>query len=180
MQEEHGLSTVRTGDRMGVQRNRTWGCISRVCRVWNKIWSGRETVAESGQASAQGGGEETIVTDLHEVFGQDMLQETMDELMSPQGTTFFRTGLGVAIAKGHTILFQLEQAVVAEGDAEDVRCQIFQRIQTGAHLFTVHNPILLPNLGWNTGITIGVTQSLLEFAAENPGEHLHRQKEIVA
>ena len=49
-----------------------------------------------------------------------MLQETMDELMSSQGATLLRTGLGVAIAKGHTIMFQLEQAIVAEGNAENV------------------------------------------------------------
>ena len=50
----------------------------------------------------------------------------MDELFSPQGTTFFCAGLGVAIAKGHTVIFQLEEAVVAHGDPENVRRQILQ------------------------------------------------------
>jgi len=157
MQEEHGLSTMRTGDRMGMQRNRIWRCISRVCRVWNEIWSGRETVAERVQTSAQGWGEETIVTDLHKVFGQDMLQETMDELMSSEGTAFFRTGFGVAIAKRHTVILQLEEAVVAEGNPENVRCQILQGIEAGAHSFTVHDPVLLPDRDWDAGVTICLT-----------------------
>jgi hypothetical protein len=50
-----------------------------------------------------------------------MLQETMDELMSSQGATLLRTGLGVAIAKGHAIILQLEETVVAQGDPENVR-----------------------------------------------------------
>jgi hypothetical protein len=38
-----------------------------------------------------------------------MLQEAMHEVEGPQGTTFFRAGLGVAIAKGHAVHFQLEE-----------------------------------------------------------------------
>lgn len=114
-------------------------------------------MAERVQASSPGRGKETIVTDLHEVFGQDMLQETMDELMSPQGTAFFSAGLGVAITKGHTVILQLEKTVIAEGDPEDVRRQILQGIETGAHAFTVHDPVLLPDRGWDAGITICLT-----------------------
>ena len=91
------------------------------------------------------------------MFGQDMLQETMDELMSSEGATFFRTGLGVAITKGHTVILQLEQTVVAEGNTENVRCQLLQGIETGAHRFTVHDPVLLPDRGWDTSITICLT-----------------------
>jgi hypothetical protein len=105
----------------------------------------QQTVAERVQASSPGRGEETIVADLHEVFGQDMLQETMDELMGSQGATFFSTGLSVAIAKRDTVILQLEETVVAEGDAENVRGQILQGIETGAHRFTMHDPILLPD-----------------------------------
>jgi hypothetical protein len=74
----------------------------------------------------------------------------MDELLGPQGTTFFSAGVGVAVAKGHTIIFQLEEAVVAQSDAENVRRQILQGIETRAHCLTVHNPLLLPDLGRDT------------------------------
>jgi len=98
-----------------------------------------------------------------------MLQETMDEVFSTQGTTFFRTRVGGAVAKRDSVTFQLEEAVVAQGDAENVRGQILQRIQARAHSFTVNDPILLPNLCGNKSITIGATQSLLQFATENSG-----------
>jgi hypothetical protein len=52
---------------------------------------------------------------------------------SRQGTTFLRTGLGVTIAKGHAVIFQLEEAVVAQGDAENVGRQVLQSIETRAH-----------------------------------------------
>ena len=114
-------------------------------------------MAERVQASSPGRGEETIVADLHEVFGQDMLQEAMDELMSSEGAMFFRTGLGVAITKGHTVILELEETVVAEGNTKDVRRQVLQGIETGTHRFTVDNPVLLPDRGWDTGITICFT-----------------------
>jgi len=134
-----------------------------------------QAVSESSQTSPQSGGEETIVADRHEVFGQDMLQETVDELLRAQGTTFLDTSLSVAIAKGHAVILQLEETVVANGDAENVRRQIFQGIQTRAHCFTVHDPVLLPNFCRDTGIPIGVTQCLLQFVAEDAREGSYGQ-----
>lgn len=132
------------------------------------------------QASPQGGAEETIVTDLHKALRQDMLQKTMNELLGSQGTTFFCAGLGVAIPERHTIPFQLQDPVVANGDPENVRGQILQGIQTRANRFTVYDPRLLPNVRRKTCITIGATQRLLQFATENPGERSHRQQEVEA
>jgi len=118
-------------------------------------------LAHGCQASPPCGGEEAIVADLDEVFGQNMLQETMDEVFSTQGTTFFCASVGGAVAKRNTITFQLEEAVVANRDAENVRGEILQRIQARAHAFTVDDPILLPNAGRNMSITMGAAQSLL-------------------
>jgi hypothetical protein len=55
------------------------------------------------------------------MMGQHMLQEAVDEFLGTQGTAFLCAGLGVAVAKGHPVIFQLEETVVAEGDAENVR-----------------------------------------------------------
>ena len=77
--------------------------------------------------------------------------------MGSQGATFFSTGLGVAIAKGHTVILELEETVVAEGNTKDVRRQVLQGIETGAHRFTVHDPIPLPDRGGNAGITVCFT-----------------------
>ena len=132
------------------------------------------------QASPPCGAEETIVTDLDEAFGQDMLQKPVQELFCVQGTTFFCASLSGAVAKRDAVIFQLQDPVVANGNPENVRSQILQRIQARADRLTVHNPLLLPNVRRNTGITIRVTQRLTEFAAEHLGERSHWQEEIVS
>src|SRR5215211_6157404 len=104
----------------------------------------------------------------------------MDELFGAQGTSFFSTGLGVAIAEGHTIPCQLQDPVVANGHPENVRGQILQGVQTRADRFTVHNPLLLPDLRRDARITISASQRLLEFATKNFGEGAHWQEEIVS
>ena len=118
MLEEHRLATVGTQE-FGLHLG------------WVRHWLGfgrggelAEDLAHGCQASPSCGREEAIVADLHKAFGQDMLQETMDEVLRTQGTTFFCTGFGVTIAKRDSVTFQLEEAVVAQGDAENVRCQI--------------------------------------------------------
>ena len=127
MLEEHGLATVRTQD-----FGESW-CRVGVCEGLGRgAWrcERAEVLPHGSQTSSPGRGKETIVADLHEVFGQHVLQETMDELFCTQGTTFFRTRLGVTVSKCDTVVFQLEEAVVAEGDPENVGGQIFQSIQT--------------------------------------------------
>jgi hypothetical protein len=163
MEEEHGLATMRTGDWMGLR--------SRRARRWRDGvpgWrSGREAVAQSDQTSTPGGSEEAIVANFHEVMGQHMLQEAVDEFLGTQGTPFLCTGLGIAIAKCHPVIFQLEEPVVAQGNAENVGSQVLQSIQTAAHSFTMDHPLLLPDLWWDPGITSGVPQCLLQLAAEH-------------
>jgi len=105
-----------------------------------------EVLLDGHEPRAQGGAKEPIVADLHEVMGQDMLQEAMDELLCVQRTTFFCAGLGVAIPEGEAVIFQFQETVVAQGDSENIRRQILERIQTRAHAFTVYNPLLLPDL----------------------------------
>jgi hypothetical protein len=128
MQEEHGLAAVRTEDRVRLWRNRVRGCGCWVSVLGVKVYSGWQALAERAQTSTPGGSEEAIVADLHEVMGQHMLQETMDELSCPQGTTLFRAGLGVGIAEGHAVRFQLEELVVTQGDPENVKRQILQSL----------------------------------------------------
>lgn len=175
--EEHRLATLGThkfgpglgGIRLGLGFRR--GCGSRELG---------ELLLQGCQASPPGGAEETIVTKLDEAFGQDMLETTVKELFRCQGTTCFCAGLGGAVAKGDAIIFHLEDPVVAKGDSEEVRGQILQGIQPRPNPFTVHHPRLLPNLGRNRCVTIGVTQRLRQFAPEHPGAGSHRQKEIVS
>ena len=71
--EEHGLAAVRTKDRRGLQSRRARGIGRLVSRRGGELCRWSQALSKSGQTSAQGRGEEPIVTDFHEVFGQDML-----------------------------------------------------------------------------------------------------------
>ncbi len=109
-----------------------------------------------------------------------MLQEAVDEVQRPQRTALLCAGLGVAITKGHAVIFQLEQAVVAQSNPENVGRQVPQGIETRPHFFTMDHPFLLPNPGRDAGITICLTQCLLQPGAKYSRERSHREKEVVA
>ena len=128
MHEKHGLAAMGTEDRVRLWRSQARGCGRWVSGLGLEICSGWQALAEGAQASTQGGSEESIVANLHEVMGQHMLEEAVDEFLGTQGTPFLCTGLGVAIAKGHPVIFQLEEPVVAQGDPEDVRGQVLQSL----------------------------------------------------
>jgi len=174
--EEHGLVT------MGTQVFGAGWCWVRLGLGFRGdcgICGLAEVLSHGYQASSPCGAEEPIVTNLDEAFRQDVLQKAVNELFCRQGTTFFCAGLSGAVAKRDAVIFQLEEAVVANGNSENVRGQILQGMQASADRFTMHNPLLLPNICRNACITSGVTQRLLQFATENPGERSHRQQEIV-
>jgi putative transposase len=91
-----------------------------------------------------------------------MLQETADEFLRAQGTAFFFPAFSVTISKSHLMLIQFQDAVIADGHPEDVRRQVFQGTQSGPHRFTMHHPVLFPNLVWNLWVASFVSQSLME------------------
>jgi hypothetical protein len=109
-----------------------------------------------------------------------MLQETPDEFFCGQSTTIFFFGLGVAVSKGYQVIFQFEQAVVADSNPEDIRGQIFKGIQTRAYRFTVYNPFLRPNCGGDLRIESFISQSLMKFTSKEARKGLHRQQEILS
>jgi hypothetical protein len=74
-----------------------------------------------------------IVAHFDEAFGQDVLQEAADELLSGKGAGLKFAGVGGAVAEGHLPVGQLQDAVVADGHAKDVGGQILQGGPTGAH-----------------------------------------------
>ena len=123
--EEHRLATLGTPE-----LGRGLGLVGLGLGLNRRCWSSElsKVLLQGHQANTLRGSEEAIVPDFHEAFGQDMLQETVDELFGVQGTTCFCAGLGGAVAKGDTIIFQFEDAVVANGDPENVRGQILQGI----------------------------------------------------
>jgi len=73
---------------------------------------------ESREWLSQARTEQAVIANLHKAFRQYMLQETVDELFSLQCAKSFGFGLGIPIAEGHTIIFQLQDTVVADGHSK--------------------------------------------------------------
>jgi len=67
------------------------------------------------------GAEQTIVTHLDEAWREDVLQEAADELFSGDRTTLNLIGGRFFISESEVAVLQFEEAIVADGDAKDVR-----------------------------------------------------------
>ena len=65
---------------------------------------GAELLPEGRQLRALPGTQEAIVAHLDKAFGQDRLQEAMDELLHRQGAEFGLAGPRGAIAKGDLLV----------------------------------------------------------------------------
>ncbi len=72
------------------------------------------------------GAEDAVISNLDETFGQNMLQEAANELLSTEGADPDLTCAGLSVAEGDLTMGQLENALVADGHSEDVRSQILQ------------------------------------------------------
>ena len=107
-----------------------------------------------------------------------MLQETADEFFSGQRAEPGLAGFGVLIAKGHLAIFQFQDAVVADGNPENVSGEVLHGGSSISDQLTVHNPVLLPDGFGNVIEEIGLLQSLSELCAKDLGEGLHREEEV--
>ena len=90
------------------------------------------------------GTEEAIVPDLDESLGQNMLQETTNELLSGEGAEPGLICAGFGVAEGDLPISQLEDTLVTDGHSEDVGSQILQGGRAIADRLAVNDPLLLP------------------------------------
>ena len=107
-----------------------------------------------------------------------MLQETADEFFSGQRAESGLASFGVLIAKDHLAIFQFQDAVVADGNPENVSGEVLHGGSSIADRLRVHNPVLLPDGFGNVIEEIGLSQSLSELCAKDLGEGLHREEEV--
>ena len=97
-------------------------------------------------------------------FGQHMLQEAVNERFGRECTQFGLPRVRGPVAKSNLVVLQLDQAAVADGNAEDIRRQVFQSRATIAHRFAMNDPILLPDPGGNLSEEGGLLQGLPEHS----------------
>jgi hypothetical protein len=108
-----------------------------------------------------------------------VLQKTADELSSRECTSSELTGVGVTIAKSHPSICQIEDALVADGDAKDVGGQILQGCRPIANRLAMHHPRLAPHSCWNEREKWCLAQSVTELSANDPGECLDWKQKVV-
>ena len=131
---------------------------------------GFEKQSQGSQEQALGGAKETEIAHLHKAPGQDMLEETVDELFSGEGAELELASIGRAVAKSDLVVFELDQTTVADGDSEDVRSQVLEGSASIANRFAVNDPLLLPDGGRDNVGEAGFLKGVLEFGPEDPGE----------
>jgi len=109
----------------------------------------------------------------------------MDELFDGEGAERDLAGSGRAVAKGDLVVFELDQAAVADsipfgdGDAKDVGCQVLEGRAAVADRFAVNDPILLPGIGWDAVGKAGSLKGVKEFGPEDPGEGFDWEQEMM-
>jgi hypothetical protein len=108
-----------------------------------------------------------------------VLQEAVDELFGGEGAELGLSGIGGAITESDLIVLQIDQAAVADGDAEDVRGQVLHCGAAIADWFAVDNPLLFPNVRGDGVSEGGLVEGVEELGSEDLGEGFHGQQEIL-
>ena len=150
-----------------------------------------EEQAQGSQALVVGVGEEAEVAYLHEAFGEDVLEETVDELIGGEGAKFEQAGVGRVIAEGDLVVLELDEAAVGEGDAEDIGGQVLEGRASIANRLAVHDPVLFsrkgrdlpegagtcgrPNRGRDGGGEGRLVEGMEELGSKDLGESFHRE-----
>ena len=114
------------------------------------------------------GGEKAVVTDLVKTAGEDMLQETADELHHRQGHRLPYLFPGILVAEGNLAVISGKDAIVGDGDAVDVTGEILEdflcSLDTG---LTVNDPFDLPQGFGEADLRQGPASQIYELSPKD-------------
>jgi hypothetical protein len=126
-----------------------------------------------------GGAEEAEIADLDEAPGQDVLEEAVDELFGREGAEGGLAGRRRAVTESDLVVFEFDQAAIADGDSKDVGSQVLESSAAIADRFTVDDPILLPDGGRDIVGEVRSLKNVMEFGPEDPGEGFDGEQEVM-
>ena len=127
-----------------------------------------KAVLQGSQFSSNGSAKETVIANLHKSMGENMLEETLKELLDRKRTLFELSAIGSAVLKGdlgtfHTAaIVKRKQTTIADGNAMDIRSQILERSLTISNRLAMNDPLLRPDLGGNLLKEFGFLQTAPE------------------
>lgn len=100
-----------------------------------------------GEQVTVAGTEQAEVADLDEAWGENVLQETTDELGGGDGAALELVGGRFLVGESDLAIFQFAEAVVTDGDAKDVRSEILEGLFAGADRLGMDHPGFAPDGG---------------------------------
>ena len=110
------------------------------------------------------GSEQAVVTDFDEAFGQDVLKEATDNLFGGNGRESGPICGRVLVGECDQAIFEREDAAIADGDAKDVRSEVFEGGGACAYRLRVNDPIFAPNLRVKEPEEIGILMVVVAAA----------------
>ncbi len=122
------------------------------------------------------GTQEAIIADFDEPFRQDMLQETLDEPFSRQGTGPTLTRLALRILECDLVIFHCQNAVITERNAKNIRSEIFQGGGALTNGAAIHHPIVPPDVCRNSRSGRSLAEGCPQLATKEGCEGPNREQ----
>src|SRR5712691_7897772 len=110
--------------------------------------------------------EQSVVAHLDKPFRQHVSEKPPDEAVHRQPGPFLRSGFTFCIAKCHLPVCHLLDAVVAQGNAEDVWSKILEGAHPAPDRPAVHHPRFGPGAGINLAGPRRLTQPDAELCSK--------------
>ena len=85
--------------------------------------------------------------------------------------------MGIFILESHLPVFEFEDMVVAERDAEDIGSEVLEGFLSGSYRLAVDDPVLLPHLVRDIQIEVGFLERIAELGSEDDGQGLYGHQE---
>lgn len=109
-----------------------------------------------------------------------MLQEAADELEGVQRHRTLSSTTGLSVAEGDLSAITRSDAMIGDGDTEDIRSEIFQAIASVTNSLRVDTPRLLPHVRIDLVVQDMLFDRFSELYTVDHGESLNRDKEVWA
>jgi len=123
---------------------------------------------------------EAVITHFHKSGGQHMLEKTAHKFHYLKGFGAPPVAARFLVFEKNLPVFDFNNAVVRKGHFEDVGCQIFNALRTGANGLTVDHPGLLPDIRADTGSKPALFHLIEKFGFEDFGHDPYGQVKVLA
>jgi hypothetical protein len=124
--------------------------------------------------------QEAVIAHVDESVRQHVLEEPTNELFGCHRTAADLVRGRCLVLKGDLVIFQLQDAIVADGHAQDVRCQIFAGFLACADGLAVHDPSLVPDRFVHPREPVGLVQWRSALGSEDHAEGLDVDQDVWA